>query len=133
LHVLRCGPVLGWRGKNADRVLEEIIRQASVPRFRFVSFCWHGGEPSLPGVEFYRRVVDLQYKYFWGLFRHRRCENIILTNGLLLKGALLDLLEMEKFVWVLVWTDQIWMPTTIVSAEGAATKSLIGHWAFFEN
>jgi sulfatase maturation enzyme AslB (radical SAM superfamily) len=32
----------GGEARMADRVLEEIIRQASVPRFRFVSFCWHG-------------------------------------------------------------------------------------------
>ena len=46
-----------------------------------VHFGWHGGEPTLAGIEFYRQVVELQDRYLpagW------RCLNNIQTNGTLL-------------------------------------------------
>lgn len=84
--------------RMGDDTLEVLIKQASQPRFHFTSFCWHGGEPTLAGIEFFRRVVALQYQYFGGLFMRSVCENIIQTNGLLLKGSLLDFFSKEGFV-----------------------------------
>ncbi len=46
-----------------------------------VHFGWHGGEPTLAGVEFYRQVLELQHRYLpagW------RCLNNMQTNGTLL-------------------------------------------------
>ncbi|MCH5334995.1 MAG: anaerobic sulfatase maturase [Alistipes sp.] len=47
-----------------------------------VSFVWHGGEPVLAGLGFYRRAVELQHRYAGG----RRIENAFQTNGTLLDG-----------------------------------------------
>ena len=48
----------------SDQVLEEYVRQyigaQAVPE---ISFAWQGGEPTLLGVEFFRKVVALQTKY----------------------------------------------------------------------
>jgi uncharacterized protein len=64
-----------------DDVLEEYIRQyincQSVPE---VTFAWQGGEPTLLGVDFFRRVVALQKKYADG----RTIHNALQTNGTLL-------------------------------------------------
>ena len=49
------------RFQMSDEVLREFIRQhiegQDVP---VVGFAWQGGEPTLAGLEFFRRVVELQ-------------------------------------------------------------------------
>ena len=46
-----------------------------------VLFVWHGGEPTLAGLDFYRRAVELQQAY---LPEGWTCRNNIQTNGTLL-------------------------------------------------
>lgn len=45
-----------------------------------VLFTWHGGEPLLRSIDFYRKALALQQKYAGG----RRIDNVIQTNGTLL-------------------------------------------------
>ncbi|MCR4994791.1 MAG: anaerobic sulfatase-maturation protein [Bacteroidales bacterium] len=45
-----------------------------------VLFTWHGGEPLMRPLSFYRRVMELQQKYAGG----RIIDNCIQTNGILL-------------------------------------------------
>src|SRR5262249_54801477 len=65
----------------SDEFLESSIRQyveaQSVP---VVSFAWQGGEPTLLGVDYFRKVVELEKKYANG----KRIENAFQTNGVLL-------------------------------------------------
>ncbi len=59
-----------------------------------VHFGWHGGEPTLAGIEFYRRVVELQDRYLpagW------RCLNNIQTNGTLLDARWCSFLAENHF------------------------------------
>ena len=64
-----------------DELLEEYIRQyIEGNRVESVMFTWHGGEPMLAGLDFYRRAVELQRKYAGG----RRIDNAFQTNGVLL-------------------------------------------------
>lgn len=65
-----------------DQLLETYIRQyiAANPG-PSIQFTWHGGEPTLAGIDFYRRAVALQEKYLpvgW------TCWNNLQTNGILL-------------------------------------------------
>jgi len=66
----------------ADEVLELFISQyIEASAGPIVSFVWHGGEPLLAGVDFYRKAVNLQKKLLpvgWS------CWNNIQTNGVLL-------------------------------------------------
>src|SRR5512141_704143 len=68
-----------WR--MADNVLEQYVRQyiesQDVPE---VSFAWQGGEPTLLGVDYFRKIVALQQQYANG----KRVTNAIQTNGTLL-------------------------------------------------
>lgn len=68
-----------WR--MSPETLESFVRQHieahSIPE---VIFAWQGGEPTLLGVDFFRRAVELQKKYGRG----RRIENAFQTNGVLL-------------------------------------------------
>ncbi|HLP04966.1 MAG TPA: anaerobic sulfatase-maturation protein [Paludibacter sp.] len=45
-----------------------------------VLFTWHGGEPLLMGLDYYKRVLQLQKVYG----RNRQIENVLQTNGTLL-------------------------------------------------
>ena len=44
-------------------LLEKLIRQTIEASDGTVSFTWHGGEPTLAGLDFYRKVVELERKY----------------------------------------------------------------------
>lgn len=48
---------------------------------KIVQFSWHGGEPTLLGLDYFRRVVELQQKYCPS---DKRIANGIQTNGTLL-------------------------------------------------
>ncbi len=78
-----------------DIVLEHYTRSyiASQP-FREVEFAWQGGEPTLLGVDFFRRAVALQRKYGEG----RTLTNAIQTNGTLLDDEWCRFLAKEKFL-----------------------------------
>jgi len=64
-----------------DEVLDSYIRQYidSQPG-DYVSFAWQGGEPTLLGVPFFERVVELQRRYANG----KKIDNAFQTNGTLL-------------------------------------------------
>ncbi len=47
----------------SGELLEELIRQAMNQSGEQVSFIWQGGEPTLMGLDFYRRCIELQQKY----------------------------------------------------------------------
>ena len=50
--------------RMSDAVLEEYTRQYIVAQPQpEVSFAWQGGEPTLMGLEFFRRAVEFQAKY----------------------------------------------------------------------
>jgi uncharacterized protein len=68
-----------WR--MADDVLESFIRQyIAAQRSPVIGFAWQGGEPTLLGVDYFRRVVALQKQHANG----KRIENAFQTNGILL-------------------------------------------------
>ena len=64
-----------------DGLLETFVRQyIEAQPAPDVLFTWHGGEPLLRPLSFYRRAVGLQRRYAGG----RRVDNCIQTNGTLL-------------------------------------------------
>ena len=76
-------------------LLERLIRQTieSNPG-PVVSFTWHGGEPTLAGLDFYRRALELERKY---LPRGWRAWNNLQTNGLMLNAAWCRFLREHDF------------------------------------
>lgn len=73
--------------------LENIFKK-TIPFFEHVDILWHGGEPLLAGIEFYKNAVELQKKY-----AGNSCTitNKIQTNCTLVKGELLEFLVNEGF------------------------------------
>ncbi|NLY00653.1 MAG: SPASM domain-containing protein [Rhodopirellula sp.] len=79
----------------ADDLLEEFIRQyLSEQDVEELVFTWHGGEPALLGLEFYRKIVELQEKYGAG----KRIKNDLQTNGVLLDDAWCEFLKEQQFL-----------------------------------
>ena len=76
-------------------LLEKLIRQTiASSKGPVVSFTWHGGEPTLAGLEFYQHVVALQRKY---LPQGWTAWNNLQTNGLLLTDKWCRFLKEHRF------------------------------------
>jgi uncharacterized protein len=69
------------RWRMSDGVLENFIRSyiESQPANE-VTFAWQGGEPTLCGVDFFRRAMEMQHCHAGG----KRITNALQTNGTLL-------------------------------------------------
>jgi uncharacterized protein len=82
-----------WR--MSDAVLTEYVRQyiASQPQDE-INFAWQGGEPTLLGVEFFRKAVALQKQFAGG----KTISNAIQTNGTLLNDEWCAFLAENKFL-----------------------------------
>ena len=65
----------------SDEMLEQFIREyieaQTMPQ---VLFTWHGGEPLMRSIDFYKKALALQKKYAHG----KQIDNVIQTNGTLL-------------------------------------------------
>lgn len=97
-YYLEKEKLYGERGRDsrmADNVLEAYIRQfiAAQPA-KHVSFAWQGGEPTLLGIPFFERVVELQKQYADG----RTIENAFQTNGTLLDDEWGEFLARNRFL-----------------------------------
>ena len=65
----------------SDEMLEQFTREyIEAQTMNQVLFTWHGGEPLLRSIDFYRKALSLQQKYAGG----KRIDNVIQTNGTLL-------------------------------------------------
>jgi uncharacterized protein len=78
-----------------NEILERFVRQyIEASPGPVVSFTWHGGEPVLAGLDFYRLAVELQRRYLpegWS------CWNSLQTNGTLLNDAWCSFLAEAHF------------------------------------
>lgn len=78
-----------------DDLLEEyIVQHISACSIPTINFSWHGGEPLLLGLDFFRKIVALQRKH---QPRHQCITNGIQTNGLLLDEDWCRFLAAEGF------------------------------------
>lgn len=81
--------------RMSDEVLEEFIRQYIESQTSpVITFAWQGGEPTLLGIEFFRKAVVLQQRYANG----KRIENALQTNGILLNDEWGEFLAANQFL-----------------------------------
>jgi len=80
----------------SDEVLEEYIRQTiEAHRIPEVTFAWQGGEPTILGIDFFKKALDLQKKYCRpGMVIH----NTIQTNGVLLNDEWCKFFKKNRFL-----------------------------------
>lgn len=77
----RCGGRPGRIQRIDDDVLEKFIKEYMALSNGVASFTWQGGEPMLAGLDFFKKVVELQAKY---APRNTMITNAIQTNGTLI-------------------------------------------------
>ena len=76
-------------------LLETFVRQYLEAQTQpEVLFTWHGGEPLLRGIEFYRKALQLQRQYGHG----RVIDNCIQTNGTLLTDEWCEFFHDNNFL-----------------------------------
>lgn len=76
-----------------ETVLERVIRDMFAISDQPV-FTWHGGEPTLMGLEFFEKAVWLQHRFCGG----KPFLNAIQTNGVLVDERWADFFLREKFL-----------------------------------
>ena len=81
--------------RMSDKVLAELIAQMLSLSTGRVSFCWQGGEPTLAGIDFYRKVLRYQ-----SLFKapFQVVENSLQTNGTLIDDRWASFLSVYDFL-----------------------------------
>ncbi len=83
------------RQRMSDNVLDKLVKDYLQLGFGVSIFAWQGGEPTLMGLDFYRKAVGLQKEYGGG---GRQVSNSLQTNGILLDDQWCDFLRENKFL-----------------------------------
>ena len=79
----------------SEELLEEFTRQyLEAQTMSQVLFTWHGGEPLLRPLSFYRKALELQRRYGRGL----QIDNCIQTNGTLLTDEWCEFFRENNFL-----------------------------------
>jgi len=82
--------------RMTDEVLENYIRQLiETHRTPEVTVAWQGGEPTLMGIDFYRKAIAFQEKY---RKPGMRFENTMQTNGTLLNDEWCEFFKANNYL-----------------------------------
>ncbi len=91
----KAGIYGGREPRMSEEMLETVIREYiaanDVPE---VTFNWHGGEPLVLGLPFYRKAIELEKKHAGG----KTVFNTLQTNGTLLTEEWADFLRDNRFL-----------------------------------
>jgi uncharacterized protein len=87
----------GSRFRMADELLETYVRQLIEAHARSpeVTVAWQGGEPTMMGLDFFRRSVELAEKY---RMPHQRIAYTIQTNATLIDDEWAEFFEHSGFL-----------------------------------
>jgi uncharacterized protein len=96
-HDRPTDPYLEVRGKHVmdDATLQVLIREGMRLMPQAATFGWQGGEPTLTGIDFFRRVVEYQQKF--GRSGQSVC-NGVQTNATLIDDEWAQLFAQYKFL-----------------------------------
>lgn len=79
----------------SDIILEKCIKDHFETSSDTIMFSWHGGEPMLAGIDFYRKALNYQKKYSR---KNKTVLNGIQTNGTLIDEEWARFFSEEKFI-----------------------------------
>lgn len=81
--------------RMSDEVLEHYIREyiQAQPTDNVV-FAWQGGEPTLLGVDYFKKAVEFQHRFANG----KKIENTFQTNGVLIDDAWAAFFKLNDFL-----------------------------------
>ncbi|MDR1860036.1 MAG: anaerobic sulfatase maturase [Bacteroidales bacterium] len=80
--------------RMSPEIQEELIRQVMQQSGEHVALAWQGGEPTLMGLDFYKRAIELELKFG----HNQMVGNGLQTNGLLLNREWAAFLK--KYEWL---------------------------------
>lgn len=80
--------------RMTHEVLEQMIKTYMSTNQPVYSFGWQGGEPTLMGLDFFKKVVELQEKYGQG----KRVSNSVQTNGTLITEEMAAFFKKNNFL-----------------------------------
>jgi len=83
------------RQRMSDEVLDGLVKGFMKLRFPVAGFAWQGGEPTLMGLDFFKRAVELQKKYG---SPGQVVSNKLQTNAILLDAEWCRFLHENKFL-----------------------------------
>ena len=93
LYRKSSGGLSGWT--MSDEILESYIRQKfEASSKEMETFAWQGGEPTLLGINFFRKVIKYQKKYANG----KQVYNKLQTNSILLNDEWCDFFARNNFL-----------------------------------
>ena len=82
--------------RMSDEMLEQYtIQYINAQQTPEITFAWQGGEPTLMGLDFYRKAVELQAKHGQP---DMHIQNAFQTNGTLLNDEWCDFLHQKNFL-----------------------------------
>ncbi len=81
--------------RMSEEVLEKLVKDYMQLRFPVAGFAWQGGEPTLMGLDFYKRAVELQKKYGAA---GQKVGNSLQTNAILLNDDWCRFLHDNNFL-----------------------------------
>ncbi|MBQ6173537.1 MAG: anaerobic sulfatase maturase [Clostridia bacterium] len=120
LHTSGSSPTRRMSPETLERMIRSYIASAEGP---VISFTWHGGEPMLAGLDFYRLAVDIQRR---SLPDGWECWNSLQTNGLALDEDWCRFLAEARFdVGVSIDGTQAVHDAFRASADGSPTYDRI--------
>lgn len=94
-YYLEKGKLYPEQAPLSEELLETFIRQyIEAQTMPEVLFTWHGGEPLLQPLSFYRKALELQQRYARG----RQIDNCLQTNGTLLTDEWCEFLRENRFL-----------------------------------
>ena len=86
-------------GNNMPRMSEELL-ETYIRQYiqgasqQNITFCWHGGEPLMAGLPFFRKAMELQKKYAGD----KVVENTLQTNGILVNEEWCSFFKENNFL-----------------------------------
>lgn len=90
-HLYQDAPTRVMSDELLERFTKEYIEAQTTNN---VMFTWHGGEPLMRPLSFYKRALELQRKYARG----RQIDNVIQTNGTLLTDEWCEFLRENNWL-----------------------------------
>ena len=84
-------------GFMSETTLELLIKNAIEYADNYLTFAFQGGEPTLAGIDFFKKAVELQ-KLYGKEKPNLKIENTIQTNGTTLTDEWCNFLHKEKFL-----------------------------------
>lgn len=89
-----------YPGNNSFRMSEDLLEEFTKQYINaqpgpYVNFGWQGGEPTLRGLDFFKKAVELQQKY---LPEDWQCENSFQTNATILDDEWCKFLSENNFL-----------------------------------